>query len=77
MHVQRRWTRNGARMGLISMPIARFIRIARVDKVERNAGQRTVVWSQTKHGVQQNRQTGVNHINQQAFIPGTACRTYP
>lgn len=63
-------SRNGARMGLSRMPTACFILAAHLDRFTDRDGrsdwQRAAYLSQTKHRVQRNRQTGANHINQQA-----------
>ncbi|MGH8809704.1 MAG: hypothetical protein ACREX0_17665 [Noviherbaspirillum sp.] len=53
----------------IDTDAGRFIRVA---QIERSVRQRAAKLSQTKHGVQQNWQTVVNHINQQASPMG-AC----
>jgi hypothetical protein len=59
------------------MPEAPVADTARFEQVERSVRQQAGQWSQTKHGVQKNRQIGVNHINQQAAFEKHACRTYP
>ncbi len=61
--LQERDSRNGARMGLIAVPMMRFVRAARIERaamgrVGRSVGKQTAWRSQIHHKVQQNRQTG-------------------
>ena len=74
MPVLLRRCRNGARMRSSTMPGKR----PRSECKQHNRRRKRAIFSQTRHGVRQTRQTGFNCINQQAcHRSGAACRTYP